>query len=111
MHWTRVFMALALPLAVGLPVAVRPFASASPDGLEKVADEKRFLDEGRLAAIQEGSPIPDYAFPGVENERVATGLAGFAGTLLVFGVGYGVALVARRGGGSGAPRRGWKGGG
>jgi uncharacterized protein (DUF2062 family) len=105
MKRTRVFMALALALAVGLAVAVSPFASASPDGLEKVADEKRFLDEGRLAAIQEDSPIPDYAFPGIENERVATGLAGFAGTLVVFGVGYGVALVARRRRRGAPPRR------
>jgi hypothetical protein len=105
MKRTRVFMALALALAVGLAVAVSPFASASPDGLEKVADEERFLDEGRLAAIQEDSPIPDYAFPGVDNERAATGLAGFAGTLVVFGVGYGVALVARRRRRSVAPRR------
>ena len=33
------------------------------------------------------APITDYAFPGIENERVATGLAGFAGTLIVFGLG------------------------
>ncbi len=93
----RVFLALALALAVGLATAVSPFASASPDGLEKVAEEKRFLGEGRLAPIQEDPPIPDYAFPCIENERVATGLAGFAGTLVVFGVGYGVARAARRG--------------
>ena len=97
MKRTRMFVALALALAVGLAAAASPFASASPDGLERVAAEKRFLDEGRLAAIQEDSPIPDYAFPGVENERVATGLAGFAGTLAVFAIGSGVALVVRRG--------------
>jgi PDGLE domain len=93
---TRVFMVLALALAIGLATAVSPFASANPDGLEKVAEEKQFLDEGELAPIQEDSPIPDYAFPGVENERVATGLAGFAGTLAVFAVGYGLALSLRR---------------
>jgi hypothetical protein len=93
---TRIFVALALALAVGLATAVSPFASSSPDGLEKVAEEKRFLDEGRLATIQEDSPIPDYAFPGVENERLATGLAGFTGTLAVFGMGYGLAFVLRR---------------
>ena len=41
--------------------------------------------------------MPDYAFPGVDDERLATGLAGFAGTLIVFMAGYGVA-------------RGWHGG-
>jgi hypothetical protein len=92
----RLFMALALAVAVGLAAAASPFASASPDGLEKVATEKRFVDEGRLAPIQQGSPIPDYAFPGVENERVATGLAGFVGTLAVFAIGYGLAFTVRR---------------
>lgn len=87
---------LALALAIGLATAVSPFASASPDGLERVAQEKRFLDRGKLHPIQTDSPIPDYAFPGVKDERVATGLAGFAGTLAVFGAGYGLAFVVRR---------------
>ena len=92
----RLFTILALALAVGLATAVSPFASSSPDGLERVAEDKAFIDSGRLAPIQEDSPVPDYAVPGVENERVATGLAGFLGTLGVFAVGYGVAAVARR---------------
>lgn len=103
---TGVFVALALALAVGLATAVSPFASSSPDGLERVAGDKQFLDEGRLAGVQEDSPIPDYAFPGIENERVATGVAGFAGTLAVFAIGFGLAWVLRRrdpaSGGSGA---------
>ena len=45
--------------------------------------------------VQERSPVPDYAFPGVDDPRVATGLAGFVGTLVVFGLGYGIAAVAR----------------
>jgi PDGLE domain len=93
---TRVFMVLALAVAVGLATAVSPFASSHPDGLEKVAEQKQFLDKGELAAIQEDSPIPDYAFPGVENERVATGLAGFIGCLGVFAIGYGLAFALRR---------------
>jgi PDGLE domain len=93
---TPIFTGLALALAIGLATAVSPFASSSPDGLEKVAEKKEFLDEGRLAGIQEDSPIPDYAVPGVENERLATGLAGFVGTLAVFAIGYGVAFVVRR---------------
>jgi PDGLE domain len=103
---TGALVPVVLALAVGLATAVSPFASASPDGLEKVAEEKQFLDEGRLASIQEDSPIPGYAFPGIENERVATGVAGFVGTLAVFAVGFGLACVLRRrgpaAGGSGA---------
>jgi PDGLE domain len=92
----RLFAALALALAVGLATAVSPFASSNPDGLEKVAEQKQFVDEGKLHSLQERSPIPDYAFPGVENERVATGLAGFVGALGVFAIGWGIAWLVRR---------------
>jgi hypothetical protein len=47
--------------------------------------------------------VPDYAFPGVDDERVATGLGGFSGTLAVFALACGVAVIARRRRVSGAP--------
>jgi hypothetical protein len=93
MRW---FTILALALAVGLATAASPFASASPDGLERVAADKAFLDQGRPAPVQERAPVADYAVPGVADPRLATGLAGFAGTLVVFVLGYGVAAVVRR---------------
>jgi PDGLE domain len=89
----KLFAILALALAVGLATAVSPYASSSPDGLEKVAGDKAFLDRGEA---QETSVLSDYAMPGIGDERLATGLAGFAGTLLVFGLGYGVVVMARR---------------
>jgi hypothetical protein len=92
----KLFTILALAVAVGLATAVSPFASASPDGLEKVAGDKQFINDGKLHSVQEDSPIPDYAFPGIDNERVATGVAGFVGTLGVFAIGYGVANLVRR---------------
>lgn len=99
----RIFFVLALALAVGLASAVSPFASSSPDGLEKVAGEKGFLDDGTLHALQEGSPIPDYALPGIDNPRVATGLAGFLGTLAVAAAALGLGLLFHR---RRPPRRG-----
>jgi hypothetical protein len=92
----KVFTIIALSVAVGLATAISPFASPSPDGLERVAEDKAFLENGKPAAIHDSSPIPDYAFPGVENERVATGLAGFVGSLSLFVIGYGLALLVRR---------------
>lgn len=93
---TKLFVVFALAVAIGLAGAFSPFASSAPDGLNRVAEDKAFLDSGRLANAQESSPIPDYAFPGVKDERLATGLAGFAGTLIVFGAGFGLAAAARR---------------
>ena len=100
----KVFTVLALAVAVGLATAVSPFASSSPDGLERVAHDKAFVDRGELHAVQEDAPVPDYAFPGIHDARVATGVAGFAGTLVVFALGFGMAALLRRREGPAAAR-------
>jgi cobalt/nickel transport system permease protein len=80
-------------LLIALILAVAsPLASAYPDGLEWVAEQRGFLDtaQGPLYEI-----IPDYILPGVPNEALATILAGIIGTLLVFGVALVVAYTRR----------------
>ena len=80
-------IALAICLAVA---TISPLASSSPDGLEKVAEDKGFI------GLAEDAPfeiIADYAFPGIENEALATILAGWLGTLVLFGVTYGIARL------------------
>jgi hypothetical protein len=99
----RLFLAPAVALAVGLATFVAPFASSSPDGLQKVARDEGFAARAEAGRVQQASPIRDYAFPGVADERLATALAGFAGTLAVFAAGAGVAAVLRR---RGPDRRG-----
>ena len=69
-----------------------PLASSSPDGLERVAEDKGFIALAQEAPFQ---VIADYAFPGIENEVTATMLAGLIGTLILFGVVYGVAWLIR----------------
>jgi hypothetical protein len=90
---TRIFVAIVLAIAVGLATAASPYASASPDGLNRVAGDNGFADRGKA---QDDSPLPGYAFPGVDDPKLATGLAGFTGTLFVFALGYGVARTVRR---------------
>jgi len=83
--WWLIAFVICLVLAT-----VSPLASSSPDGLEKVAGDKGFIDTA------EGSPyeiIADYAFPGIENEAMATILAGWIGTTLLFGTAYGIAWL------------------
>jgi hypothetical protein len=92
----RRFTVLALALAVGLATAASPFAASSPDGLERVAADEAFLDREAVHAVQEDAPIPGYAFPGIEDARVATGVAGFIGVLGVFALGSGLTLLVRR---------------
>lgn len=85
-----------IALLVCLAVAsLSPLASSSPDGLERVAEDKGFIDTGQEAPFQ---VIADYVFPGIANETLATILAGLIGTFVLFGVAYGVAwlLTLRR---------------
>jgi hypothetical protein len=88
----RLFTILVLALAIGLATAISPLASKAPDGLNKVAQDHAFEQRGTTHQ----APVSGYAFPGVHNEKLAKGLAGFTGTLLVFAVGFGLVKTARR---------------
>ena len=84
-----------ISLLVCLAVAsFSPLASSSPDGLEKVAEDKGFIDLAQVAPFQ---LIADYVFPGIENEAVATILAGLIGTLVLFAVVYALAWLLKAG--------------
>ena len=62
-------------------VALLPFASSDPDGLENVAETLEIEEpESHFA-----SPMPDYTVSAVENEYVSTLIAGVAGVFIVFG--------------------------
>lgn len=81
----------------GLVVAVllailSPLASAHPDGLEWVAEQQGFIDAAQDAPYE---IIPDYVFPGISNEAVATVVAGIVGLVIVFVV-AGLVAAARR---------------
>jgi hypothetical protein len=81
---------LLIALAVTL---ISPLASAWPDGLERVAEDKGFIEDAQDAPYE---VIPDYVFPGVGSEAVATILAGIVGTLVVFGLAYGLGALLKR---------------
>lgn len=79
---------IALLICVVISI-ITPLASSSPDGLEKVAEDKGFADAARSSPF---NLIADYVFPGIHNEALATILAGLIGTILIFGMVY---LLAR----------------
>lgn len=74
---------LALALAITL---FSPLASPHPDGLERVAEDKAFIDSAKDAPFK---ILPDYTVPGLSHEAAATILAGAVGVMIVAGVGYG----------------------
>jgi len=82
------FVFISLIVALILAIFISPFASSSPDGLEKVAEDKGFIEKALEEGVWKFSPIPDYAFPGVGSEVVATALAGLIGTLITIVIGW-----------------------
>ena len=86
-----VVVAVGLMIAVGITL-FSPFASSHPDGLEKVAEDKGFLNKAKDAPYE---IIPDYTFPGVDNEKAATVLAGIVGVFIVAGIALGAGTVLK----------------
>jgi len=86
---------ILLGVAVLAAVFFSPFASTKPDGLERVAEDKGFLERGEgPQAIN--SPIPDYVMPGIKNEKLATSLAGLVGMIIVGVLIFGVGTILKR---------------
>ncbi|CAI7976876.1 cobalt/nickel transport protein [Frankia sp. Hr75.2] len=83
---SRIFLVVGLFVAFVLAGFVSGYASSSPDGLEKVAEEKGFLDQAEHHSFADW-PLADYAVSGIDNERLAGGVAGIIGVSIAFVVG------------------------
>ena len=66
-----------------LAVLLSPFASADPDGLERVAENLGFLEHGQSAPYQF---LPDYTIPFLGDTSLSTIAAGAVGALVVLGL-------------------------
>ncbi|MEU8719494.1 energy-coupling factor ABC transporter permease [Streptomyces antimycoticus] len=71
------------------------YASASPDGLEKVAHDKG-IDAKEEDHAAKDSPLADYGVKDISDARLSGGLAGVIGVGATLAVGSGVFIVVRR---------------
>ncbi|MER5395564.1 energy-coupling factor ABC transporter permease [Streptomyces sp. NPDC002599] len=71
------------------------YASASPDGLEKVAKDKG-IDAKAEAHASDGSPLAGYGVKDVSDARLSGGLAGVIGVGVTVVAGTGVFWTVRR---------------
>jgi cobalt/nickel transport protein len=71
------------------------YASDSPDGLNRVAQDQGFSSTQQKHA-SDGSPLAGYDSRGIEDPRLAGGVAGVAGVLVVLVLAGGVAYAVRR---------------
>ena len=90
----RLFLLGGLLVAIGLAMLVSGFASSSPDGLEKVAEDHGIAANARQHLFENG-PLAGYAVKGVGNDRVGTAISGLIGVLVTFGIGLALFAAVR----------------
>lgn len=96
----RVLVVTGLGIALLIAIFLSPFASQNPDGLDRVAKDKGFdkkeLEQTPAKQLPFHAVFDSYALRGVPK-TIATPLAGLVGTLVVFGLGWGIGKVVVRG--------------
>ncbi len=85
--WWIIGLSIALLLAI-----ISPLASKFPDGLDRFAEEYNFTDK---AVEPFFTVISDYSFPGITSDTTATIIAGVLGTLILFGLVFGLATLLK----------------
>ena len=92
----RKFYIAGFLISLFLAGVVSFYASSSPDGLEKVAEDIGFIETAKEHNNADGT-LADYGVKGIQNERASVGVAGVIGvigTAIVAGVGF--TLIARK---------------
>ncbi|MFD4739029.1 energy-coupling factor ABC transporter permease [Streptomyces virginiae] len=92
---TRKVWVTGLVTALVLAGFVSFYASASPDGLEKVAADKG-IDEKVEEHAAANSPLADYGVKDVDDARLSGGLAGVIGVGVTVVAGTGIFWAVRR---------------
>ena len=91
----RKFIFVGLLISALLAGGASFYASSSPDGLEKVAEEVGFIDTAKESTNAD-TALADYGVKGVENERLSVGVAGLIGVVATGAVSGGLFLLLRR---------------
>lgn len=98
-HRNRIFWLTGLGIALLIAVFLSPFASSDPDGLNRVSEDLGFVDREHPEAPATKLPFAEifdgYALKGVP-EAIATPVAGLIGTLVTFGLAWGLGKLVVR---------------
>jgi hypothetical protein len=91
-RWVVVGVALVALILAGF---VSFYASSSPDGLNRVAEDKGFASTEKTHT-SDGSPLAGYESKGVDDPRLSKAVAGISGTAIVLVLAGGLTLLVRR---------------
>ena len=90
------FLWIGLGASLLMALFFSPFASSSPDGLEKVAETRGFKEKGEAWKFWNHAPLPDYTLPWIRNEKISTALSGLLGTLAIFLIALGIGKLLKK---------------
>lgn len=78
----RYWWLVGLLAAAAVVIVLAPFASDDPDGLERVAIDAGFVEQGTEAGFE---ILPDYSVPILGDSAASLIVAGLIGVALLFG--------------------------
>ncbi len=88
------FVLLVLGLSLLMALFLSPFASSSPDGLEKIAQTKGFSQPEKT--LWHHAPLRDYSIPWIEHRKMSRAFSGLIGTLSIFLTSFGIGKLMRK---------------
>ena len=91
----RKFYIAGFVVSLFLAGVVSFYASSSPDGLEKVAEDIGFIETAKENTNADGV-LADYGVKGVDNERLSVGAAGVIGVIATGVISTGLFMLVRR---------------
>ncbi len=92
---TRAVVAIGLLVALLLAGFASYYASAHPDGLQRVAEQTGFLEAAEDSPTA-GSPLAGYQTEGVDDDRASGAIAGVTGVAVMALISTGLFWVLRR---------------
>jgi cobalt/nickel transport protein len=96
----NVFLFVGLASALSIAAFLSPLASQDPDGLDRVAEDLEFSRKAIEKPVTKDLPtaqiFDEYSVKAVSNDKLSTGIAGVFGTLLTFGLAWGIGKLTIR---------------
>ena len=94
-----ILLITSMAIALGISAFLSPLASKDPDGLDRVAQDLKFEDKANTESVKKlpfAQIFEEYSIKSIENEQLSTAIAGVTGTLVVFGITYGIGKLVTR---------------
>lgn len=89
MKRNNIFILIGIAVSLFFAGVISNFASGSPDGLEKVAEDTGFIETAQDSAVAT-SPLADYGVSLIDNEFLSTGLSGVIGVAITALIAFGL---------------------